>query len=252
MQLLPLLGPGMLVLADRNFAGYDLWGRAAATGADLLWRAGSAFGLPVRTVLADGTYLSVLAPPKDKARAGAAPVTVRVVEYHLLGADGAVTEVFALLTNMLDPDTAPAAELAEAYHARWQIENAFGALKSGLKGDGVVLRSKTPDGAEQELWAMLCAYHAVRELICAAAELTHKDPLRLSFVAALDAVRGPVGDPVSFPPLSTHPDGSHRPGCTSLGARVNPRRLAPEPTFRRSSEGFRSIYVAVTRRCRRC
>ena len=200
IELLPLLGEGMLVLAGRNFLGYDLWGQAGATGADLLWRAGSVFPLPVTTVLADGTYLSVLAPPKDKARAGAAPITVRVVEYHLLGADGAVTEVFALVTNMLDPDTAPAGELAELYHARWQIENAFGALKSGLKGDGVVLRSKTPDGAEQELWAMLCAYHAVRELICAAAELTDKDPLRLSFVAALDAVRGPVGDPAAFPP----------------------------------------------------
>ena len=61
----------------------------------------------------------------------------------------------------------PAAELAKLYHARWQIENAFGAFKSQLKGDGVVLRSKTPDGAEQELWALLCAYHAIRELICA-------------------------------------------------------------------------------------
>ncbi|MHB8188797.1 MAG: IS4 family transposase [Dermatophilaceae bacterium] len=200
IELLPLLGVGMLVLADRNFPGYDLWGRAGATGADLLWRAGSSFPLPVHTVLADGTYLSALAPPKDKARAGAAPITVRVVEYHLLGADGAVTEVFALLTNMLDPDTAPAAELAELYHARWQIENAFGAFKSQLKGDGVVLRSKTPDGAEQELWALLCAYHAIRELICAAADLTDRDPLRLSFVAALDAVRGPVGDPAAFPP----------------------------------------------------
>lgn len=200
VELLPVLGPGMLVLADRNFPGYDLWGQAAATGADLLWRAGSAFTLPVRTVLGDGTYLSVLAPPKDKARAGAAPITVRVVEYHLLSADGDPSETFVLLSTLLDPDTAPAAELAELYHARWQIENAFSALKSQLKGDGVVLRSKTPDGAEQELWALLCAYHAIRELICAAADLTDPDPLRLSFVDALDAVRGPVGDPAAFPP----------------------------------------------------
>ena len=200
VELLPLLGGGMLVLADRNFAGYDLWGQAAATGADLLWRVGSIFPLPVQSVLADGTYLSTLAPPKDKRRAGAQPITVRVVEYHLLAADGSPTETFLLLTNLLDPETAPAAELAELYHARWQIENAFGAFKSQLKGDGVVLRSKTPDGAEQELWALLCAYHAIRELICAAAELTDQDPLRLSFIAALDAVRGPVGDPAAFPP----------------------------------------------------
>lgn len=200
VQLLPLLGEGVVVLADRNFPGHDLWGQAAATGADLLWRAGSAFALPVRTVLGDGTYLSELAAPKGKRRAGAGPITVRVVEYHLLAQDGSPTEIFALLTTMLDPDTAPAAELAELYHSRWQIENAFGALKSHLKGDGVVLRSKSPDGVEQELWALLCAYHAIRELICAAAELTDRDPLRISFVAALDAVRGPVGDPAAFPP----------------------------------------------------
>ena len=61
-------------------------------------------------------------------------------------------------------------------------------------------RSKTPGGAEQEVWALLCAYHAIRDLICAAAELTKQDPLRISFVAALDAVRAPVKDPGSFSP----------------------------------------------------
>ena len=200
LELLPLLGKGMLVLADRNFPGYDLWGQAVATGADLLWRVGSSFPLPVVTVLTDGSYLSTLAPPKKAARAGAAPIVVRVVEYHLLAEDGTPTETFALISTLLDVEAAPAAELAELYHARWQIENAFGAFKSQLKGDGVVLRSKTPDGAEQELWALLCAYHAIRELICAAAELTDQDPLRLSFIAALDAVRGPVCDPAAFPP----------------------------------------------------
>ena len=54
--LLPRLQPGMLVLADRNFAGYELWRDAAATGADLLWRIGVSFSLPVRQVLEDGTY----------------------------------------------------------------------------------------------------------------------------------------------------------------------------------------------------
>jgi hypothetical protein len=200
VELLPLLGKGMLVLADRNFPGYDLWGQAAATGADLLWRVGSIFPLPVVTVLADGSYLSRLSPAKKERRGGAAPIVVRVVEYHLLASDGTPTETFALISTLLDVESAPASELAELYHARWQIENAFGAFKSQLKGDGVVLRSKTPDGAEQELWALLCAYHAIRELICAAAELTDQDPLRLSFIAALDAVRGPVGDPAAFPP----------------------------------------------------
>ena len=198
--LLPKLDETMLVLADRNFPGYELWRDAAATGAALVWRIGATFALPVDEVLADGSYLSHLNVPKDLARAGARPITVRVVEYHLLDADGEVTEAFVLATTLLDPATAPARELAELYHQRWQIETAIGAFKSQLRGNGVVLRSKTPDGAEQECWALLCAYHAIREAICAAATLTDDDPLRLSFVNALDAVRGPVGDQAAFPP----------------------------------------------------
>ena len=69
-----------------------------------------------------------------------------------------------------------------------------------MKGAGIVLRSKTPDGAEQEIWALLCAYHAIREVICAAAALARQDPLRISFANALDVVRGPVGSPGSFSP----------------------------------------------------
>ncbi len=199
-DLLTRLDAGMLVLADRNFPGYQLWGEAADTGAALLWRISASFSLPVDQVLADGSYRSRLNAPKTLARAGAPAIIVRVIEYHLHDGDGEVTETFALATTLLDPDQAPARELAELYHQRWQIETAIGAFKSGLKGDGVVLRSKTPDGAEQECWALLCAYHAIRDVICAAATLTDQDPLRLSFVNALDAVRGPVGDQAAFPP----------------------------------------------------
>lgn len=198
--LLGRLDATMLLLADRNFPGYELWRDAAATGAALLWRIGASFPLPVDEVLADGSYLSRLNTPKELRRTGARAITVRIIEYHLLDTDGAVTETFALATTLLDPATAPARELAELYYQRWQIETAIGAFKSQLKGDGVVLRSKTPDGAEQECWALLCAYHAIREAICAAATLTDHDPLRLSFVNALDAVRGPVGDQAAFPP----------------------------------------------------
>lgn len=203
--LLPGLSPEMLVLADRNFAGYELWRDAVATGAALLWRVGAAFSLPVDAVLDDGSYLSRFKAPRPAARAGASDLTVRIVEYHLHEDNGEVTDTFVLATTLLDPTEAPARELAELYHARWNIETAIGALKSQLKGDGVVLRSKTPDGAEQECWALLCAYHAIREMLCAAATLTDHDPLRLSFVHALDAVRGPVADPAAFPPSQPAP-----------------------------------------------
>jgi hypothetical protein len=199
-QLLPRLRPGMLCLADANFACYQLWAAAAASGAELVWRAGAQLGLPVDAVLADGTYLSRLKAPRHLRKQGAVGITVRVIEYHLLDAAGEVTETFTLITTLTSPDAAPARELADLYQARWEIETALGAFKTEMRGAGIVLRSKTPDGAEQEIWALLCAYHAIRELICAAAALARADPLRISFVNALDTVREPVGGLGAFPP----------------------------------------------------
>ena len=53
-ELIGKLGGGMLCLADRNFACWELWRDAAATGAALLWRIGASFSLPVDEVLGDG------------------------------------------------------------------------------------------------------------------------------------------------------------------------------------------------------
>jgi len=89
--------------------------------------------------------------------------------------------------------------MARRLHGKSDPLDAVEAARAALSGRAGG-QAKTPDGAEQELWSLLCAYHAIRELICAAAELTDQDPLRLSFIAALDAVRGPVGDPAAFPP----------------------------------------------------
>ena len=199
-QLLPRLTAGMLLLADANFACYELWRDAAADGAELLWRAGAQLSLPVDEVLGDGTYLSRLKARRQLRRQGAADIVVRVTGYRLEDAAGEVTETFALITTLLDPGQAPARELAELYHALWEIETALGAFKTEMKGAGIVLRSKTPDGAEQEIWALLCAYHAIRDLICAAAALAGQDPLRISFASALDTVRQPAGNPGAFPP----------------------------------------------------
>ena len=199
-ELIGTLSEGMLCLADRDFACWQLWHDAAATGTQLLWRIGASFTLPVVEVLPDGTYLSALKAPRRLRKDGAADITVRVIEYRLEDEDGNVTETFALITTLLDPGAAPARELAELYQARWEIETALGSLKTQVKGPGIVLRSKTPDGVVQEIWALLCACHAVRELISAAAALARQDPLRICFVNALDIVRGPVGNPGCFSP----------------------------------------------------
>jgi hypothetical protein len=79
------LGPGVLLLADRLFAGAALWQQLAATGAELLWRVKCATKtapkLPVDQVLSDGSWRSRLHAGSD--RRNQQPITVRVVEYTL-------------------------------------------------------------------------------------------------------------------------------------------------------------------------
>jgi Insertion element 4 transposase N-terminal/Transposase DDE domain len=201
-DLLPAMGPGMLVLADRNFASWKLWRAAAGTAAQLCWRMSASFALPVLEVLPDGTYLSELRPPRTK---DGPPIRVRVVEYSVIttGEDGEdVSELFALATTLLDVEAYPAIELAQLYHARWQAETGIGDLKTAIRGGPeVVLRSKTPAMVAQEFWAMLCVYQAIRELISYAAP-AGLDPGRISFKRAFEAAR----DSATRAALSPLPD----------------------------------------------
>jgi hypothetical protein len=56
---------------------------------------------------------------------------VRVKKYRLEGVVGA-EPIYRLLTTILDPDKAPAKELAALYHERWEIETALDELKKAL------------------------------------------------------------------------------------------------------------------------
>ena len=160
-DVLAALRPGMLCLADRQFFGHALWQRAASTGADLLWRVKRNLRLPRERVLADGSYLTTVYPSEKDRRHRTSGLPVRVVEYRLEGVAEA-EPLYRLVTTILDPQRAPAAELAALYHERWEIEGALAELKTQLRGARVVLRSKTPELVRQEVWGLLLAHFAVR------------------------------------------------------------------------------------------
>jgi hypothetical protein len=185
-RLLGNLGPDMLLLADRGFPSYELYKAAAATGAQLLWRVSDSFALPIKQRLDDGTYLSELRGKRRGER-----VTVRVIEYSVADDDG-ISEVFALITTLLDPGQAPAIELARIYADRWHVEILFKLVKVDLRRTGGVLRSGTAEGVRQELWALLCVYQALRTLITRTAVIAGVDPARISFPPVLDAVKDSV------------------------------------------------------------
>ena len=206
-RVLGRLGAGMLVTADRNFLGFDLWAATAATGADLLWRAKSDTRLPVDEELQDGSYLSHLVEPDTRGRGKRIPV--RVIEYTLQASEldypHNAGEVYRLVTTIADPHTAPAEDLAELYAQRWEIESVFDEIKTHQLEARPVLRSRDPDGVEQEIWGILLLHHALRELIHTSARDAGIDPDRVSFTRALRAARRQVSDQAGLSPLTTAP-----------------------------------------------
>ncbi len=194
------LGAGLLCLADRNFFGFSLWKKAQGTGADLLWRVKNNAVLPLEKRLEDGSYLSRIYPnPEDRRKKRPNAVVVRVVEYRLEGLPGA-EDIYRLITTVLDPDQAPAEELAALYHDRWEIETAFGELKTQLRDSRIVLRSKTPKLVLQETYGLLMAHFAIRGLMHEAALKDDIDPDRLSFIHAVRVVRRKLPMYIAFPP----------------------------------------------------
>ena len=224
-KLASALEPGMLVMADRGFYSFPLWAEFMATGADLLFRIASGVKLPPAEVLPDGSYLSGI-NSKGTRSAGyriplsavgdprrATHIPVRVVEYTVTGSAGdREPEVFRLITTVLDPEELNAAEIAAAYHERWEYEIALKEIETQMLEPGSGLRSKSPELVRQELWGLLLAHYAIRSLMTEAAGSAGIDPDRLSFMRSINVVRRQVTDQAAFSPRTTgnrHGDG-HR------------------------------------------
>ncbi len=153
----------MLALADRSFYGFKLWRIACTNGARLAWRVESNLKLPVRQRLFDDSHLGTVFDSADRARQ--AGQTVRVIDYTLQDSATPVQDSYWLVTNILDPQAAPALELAALCHERREIKSVFDEFKTHFRANSTVLRSKTPELVQQELWGLLLAHFAIRQLM---------------------------------------------------------------------------------------
>jgi Transposase DDE domain len=205
------LRAGMLLVADRGFYSYDLWTRAAATGADLLWRVSDTLELPVLRFFPDGSFLSEILPPRVKQsikRTGNTHlgddvrVPVRVIEYMINGR-GQDNVTIRLLTTITDYTPAVAEKLAAVYAERWEHELVFDEIETHQMHASKVLRSRTPELVKQEIWAYLLTHYAIRVFMAEAAEDLGEDPDRISFIRAIRVIRRQVDDQAAISPLRT-------------------------------------------------
>jgi hypothetical protein len=212
-KLLRLLDKSMLVLMDRGFDGGDFLAEVAGTGAQFLVRLNAARRPPVLRYLPDGSFTSVIGGVK--VRVIAAEVTVTCHDGTAYGG------FYRLATTLLDHRAFPAGKLMALYHERWEHEVTYLALRHTLL-QGRVLRSKDPAGLQQETWALLALYQALRTAITdAVATVPGTDPDRASYQAAVDTAQ----DLVTTASNITGPDGDLAGDIgRAVLARLNPPR----------------------------
>jgi Insertion element 4 transposase N-terminal/Transposase DDE domain len=180
-DLLPLLDQTMLLLMDRGFDGAEFLAAVAATKAQFLVRLTSTRRLPVLRHLPDGSFTSLIGGVK--VRIITAKVTVTCHDGTTYGG------VYRLATTLLDHRAYPATALMALYHERWQHEVTYLALRHTLL-QGRVLRSGDPAGVEQEMWALLALYQALRTAVTDAVQsVPGTDPDRASYQAAVETAQ---------------------------------------------------------------
>jgi hypothetical protein len=192
--LLPHLTAQMLLLWDRGFFSYKLWKKLMTQGVNVLARVTSRLILrPIRN-LGDGSYMAKIykdAYDRQKDRDG---IMVRVIRYTLDDPQRVGHgEEHVLMTNLFDEEISPATELIVLYHERWEHELVFDEQKTHQDPRRATkpaqLRSETPAGVIQEVYALSLGHFVIRSLMFEAAATVGVDPDRLSFTGCFQILK---------------------------------------------------------------
>jgi transposase IS4-like protein/DDE family transposase len=176
-RLLHLLDETMLVLMDRGFDAGEFLAEVAAAKAQFLVRLNANRRPPVLRCLPDGSFTSLIGGVKVRIIAASVTVTCH---------DGtSYSGTYRFATTLLDHRAHPAPALIALYHERWEHEVTYLALRHTLL-QGRILRSGDPAGLQQEMWALLAVYQALRTAITDAVQaVPGTDPDRASYQIAV-------------------------------------------------------------------
>ena len=183
-----------LLLLDRGLFGFRLWKTLTDAGIAVLARVSRSSTLKPIERLSDGSYLTKIyrhSHDREKDRNG---IVVRVIEYtHDDPQRVGCGETHRLVTTLLDPQAHPALELVCLYHERWEVELVFDEQKTHQDprraSKPAHLRSETPEGVRQEVWALSLGHFVTRALMFEAARTENLDADRLSFTGCLHILR---------------------------------------------------------------
>lgn len=194
-RLWPHLQPGDVLLADRGFCSFaDLY-QLLQRGVDSVMRKHQArkngrviqrLGKNDRLVLWRKTALCPVWLTRNQWQDMPETLTVREIKVTVR-IRGFRSKTIFLVTTLLDPVLYPTQAFADLYRQRWLAELFLRDIKTTLGMD--LLRAKTPDLIEKELWIYLLAHNLVRALILKAAQ-NHQTPReKISFKGTLSTLR---------------------------------------------------------------
>jgi hypothetical protein len=192
--LLETLSAGEILLGDRYFASYFMLAELVGRDVDGLlrmhqrrkfdFRRGQQLGVEDHVV----TWTKPERPEwMDEAAYARMPDTLTIRELRCkVEQPGFRVNELVLVTTMIDATEHTKEELAELFFQRWNIELDLRSIKDVMQMD--VLRCKSPEMVEKEIWMHLLAYNLIRGVMARAAEAHDKQPRQISFKGALQTM----------------------------------------------------------------
>ena len=203
-QLWDKIPPDALLMEDRGFFCFRDWIDLHNRGIKLLIRLKKNIHIRVFRTLKDGSCLAKVYLSEYDRKRDRNGTFARLIEYTLDDPQRTgYREKHRLLTNLLDEEEFPALELIEGYHERWEHELTYDEQKTHqdpIRAEKPAnLRSETPEGVMQEIYALSLAHFVIRSMMFEAASIENLDPDRLSFKGCFEILecRLPECDPRS-------------------------------------------------------
>jgi transposase IS4-like protein/DDE family transposase len=178
-----------LVIVDRNFFASTILVPISEAGKNRYWltRAKRTSSWKVLATLGAGDELIEMETSheaKQKNPSLGRTWQARAIRYQRPG-----FQPQTLITSLEDPQRFPAKEIIAMYHERWELELGYDEVKTDLLERNEAIRSKTPKGVLQELWAIGLAYNLIRLEMERIAKEARVAPRRISFVLSLHLIR---------------------------------------------------------------
>ena len=187
-----------IALADRGFAGFADFYYLTEIGCDVVMRNHQNRGAGMTKLkrlgkndrLVQWHKTKVNNRPKwlSKEEWQAMPDRFTVREISVtIDTSGFRSTSLIIVTTLLDAKDFPAREIAELYKRRWAVEVYFRHQKTSMGMD--VLRCKTPEMVDKELYMHLIAYNLVRAIMLEATVAYATKIERLSFKGSIATIQ---------------------------------------------------------------